>query len=482
MSSHPSYHTWVKQAKDIVLPDNIKYGENSLFYDLQCSPGKYFALMMRMTKTIEGMRKKIQNVCPLRTNIIPKYITIDTTTLVHLLITSEMGAKSKLLTKGELIHKKKEIWDMLFTTNKKAFKAHDYVFNHMIDMDGVACSILLIRRDMEGKIIIRKKCKVEREPYIDGLTLSEKEFISARKVIGIDPNMGDLLFCVNKEDDKTTFKYIENQRRQETKAKKYHLIILNEKIHTLVDDKTVFQWESDLSVYNRKTIDHNRFSAFIKAKLLVNSKVMDFYQAQIFRKLKLNTYINTNKSEQWMMKKFEKSFGKPDKLVIGSGDCQQKKHRRHKEPTKGKRFRTLLRKEGYKVYLTDEFKTSCQCSHCQKETEKCDKFRVRFDPSTKKPLEQRQTRLVHGLLIYKECGTLQNRDHNAAINITRLTRNAIDGKNRVKYLTRHPSKMDSAATSTVQNQNLHEDAKPHVEKRRRTRRIKSSTVEKMKNE
>jgi len=128
---------------------------------------------------------------------------------------------------------------MFFTISKKMFKACDYIFNHMIDTNGMACSILLIRTDMEGKRMIRKKCKVEREPYINDLMLSEKESLSARKVIGIDPNMGDLLFCVNEEDNKTTFRYTQNQRRQETKAKKYHQIILNERNHTLVDDKTV---------------------------------------------------------------------------------------------------------------------------------------------------------------------------------------------------------------------------------------------------
>ena len=107
---------------------------------------------------------------------------------------------------------------------------------------------------------------------------------------------------------------------------------------------------------------------------------------------------------------------------------------------------------------------------------KCDKFRVGPDPNTKKPLEQRQTRLVHGLFVCKECGTLWNRDHNAAINIARLTRDTIDDKDRVKYLTRQPLKTDSAVTLTAQNQNLHEDAKPHVGKKRQFRCFKSSTV------
>jgi len=220
MSSYPSYHAWVKQAKGIILPDKIKYEKVFLLYELQCSLSEYFAPMMRMTESIEGVGKKIRNVCPLRMNIIPKHITIDTTTLIHLLFTNEMGAKSKLLAKGKLVRKKKEIWDMFLTTNKKAFKARDYVFNHMIDTDGVAFSILLIKRDMEGKRMNRKKYKVGREPYIDGLTSSEKESLLAYKVVGIDPNMGNLLFCVNEKDNKTSFRYTQNQRRQETKVKK----------------------------------------------------------------------------------------------------------------------------------------------------------------------------------------------------------------------------------------------------------------------
>jgi len=109
MSNHPSYHAWVKEAKSIVLPDKIKYGEKSLFYDLQRSPSEYFAPIMPMTKMIEGMRKKIQNVCFLCTNITLKPIIIDTTTLAHLLFKSEIGAKSKILTNGELMLKNKEI-------------------------------------------------------------------------------------------------------------------------------------------------------------------------------------------------------------------------------------------------------------------------------------------------------------------------------------------------------------------------------------
>ena len=37
---------------------------------------------------------------------------------------------------------------------------------------------------------------------------------------------------------------------------------------------------------------------------------------------------------------------------------------KYKEPIKGKGMRTLFRKNGYKTYLVDEFRTSCKCSKC----------------------------------------------------------------------------------------------------------------------
>ena len=51
---------------------------------------------------------------------------------------------------------------------------------------------------------------------------------------------------------------------------------------------------------------------------------------------------------------------------------EQKKHMKYKEPTKGKGLRNIFRKNGYKLYLVDEFRTSCRCSKC--EEGECNKF------------------------------------------------------------------------------------------------------------
>lgn len=196
--------------------------------------------------------------------------------------------------------------------------------------------------------------------------------------------MCDLLYCCN-EDASKQFRYTQNQRQKEMKSKTYQQILLNEKNHCEpVDGRTISEWESDISNHNSKTVSPTKFSNYIRTKLLVNSKISSFYEERIYRKLKLSTFLNIRKLEQWMLTRFKGIFGSPEELVIGIGDWEQKKHRKFKEPTKGQGFRTLLRKGGYKVLLVDEFRSSCQCSHCQSEAAKCEKFRVRLDPNTKK--------------------------------------------------------------------------------------------------
>lgn len=447
--SREMYHNWIRQHKAVVLPNKVKYQKDLLYYDLQCKPQDYWPGMLRMTGVIEEAGKKIRNFCPLRTSVIPRHVTLDTTTLVHLLFTKENGNKSKMLTKGELVKNKDKIWETFFRTNMKIFENRDYKFNHMIDTDGVSCCVLLIRKDLAGKRAPKKKVAVVREEYIDDISDHKAEGFKHNMVVGIDPNMSDLLYCAN-EDASKRFRYTQNQRRQELKIKKYRHIMQNEKSHLFVDSRSIRDWESDLSKHDRKTVDECRFKAFIKAKLLVNSKVTVFYEERLFRKMRLNAFYNTRKSEQRLVQRFKEIFGTPEEVVVGIGDWEQRKHRKFKEPLKGKGFRMLLRRAGYPVYLVDEFRTSCQCSHCQTEEAKCEKFRLRVNPNVKKATGDRHFRLVHGLLACQKCNRLWNRDVNSAINIARLTRQGVDGRERPNYLSRkNLPEADSAVTSTA---------------------------------
>ncbi len=172
---------------------------------------------------------------------------------------------------------------------------------------------------------------------------------------------------------------------------------------------------------------------YLKKKNEVNYRLFSFYEKHIFRKLKLNTYLNIQRSEQRLINRFIKIFGKPESTIVCFGDFEQKKHRKYKEPTKGKGFRDLFRKSGFKTYLVDEFRTSCKCSEC--EGGECIKFRRRKNPRPGK----KNSILVHGALMCKTCSVLWNRDENGSRNIYKIARSYIMKRGRPKYLDRSNS-------------------------------------------
>jgi hypothetical protein len=72
---------------------------------------------------------------------------------------------------------------------------------------------------------------------------------------------------------------------------------------------------------------------------------------------------------------------------------------KYKEPVKRKGIRRIFKDNGYKLYLVDEFRTSCMCSICKNEIGKCEKFITRKNP---KPYKSGNI-LVHGALRCKKC-------------------------------------------------------------------------------
>jgi hypothetical protein len=115
---------------------------------------------------------------------------------------------------------------------------------------------------------------------------------ASKTIVGIDPNMGNLLYC-STEDGQCTFRYTQNQREHETKSKRFGYIRWKEKRSHIEDGKNIEEWESTLSNYDHKTVNFVKFKAYVEQKLVVNSKIGAFYEKRIFRKLRLSTFYNT---------------------------------------------------------------------------------------------------------------------------------------------------------------------------------------------
>jgi hypothetical protein len=456
-TSLPYYHKWITEQKKHIIPDKEKFQKQSIYYDLKCKPMDYFPCMIAMMKQVENDDETISNVFPLRSSIAPGYIRLDTITLVYLLLRKEQGKKSDFSNQGNTKKHEDKIWKFFFRTEKKAFHKTDFSFHHMISTDGVGVSILFLRDDLVGKRLPSAKKGVSKELYID--ELNDYSALRDKTIVGVDPGKEDLIYCVDDASkDANVFRYSQDQRRKETKMKKYNNIILGMKTQK-IQGKSVIEYETDLSHFNRKTLQIDNFKTYINEKNKVNNMLFGFYAKQLFRKLKFGRHINIKRNEQKMLRDFRKMYGNPEEVVICIGDWEQRKQMKYKEPTLGKGMRCLLRKNKYKVYLVDEFRTSCKCSKCDGGV--CEKFMVRENPrpkpkkNTDNPKKERkydEIRLVHGLLRCKSgCGSW-NRDRNGSSNIYKIAYQAIYGLERPGYLCRTSNQ--SASTSAY-NQNIH---------------------------
>ena len=132
-----------------------------------------------------------------------------------------------------------------------------------------------------------------------------------------------------------------------------------------------------------------------------------------------------------MINNFRNAFGSPSEVVVCIGDWSLKNQRRHHAPCKGIGFRKVFRKNHFKVYLVDEYKTSSKCNNCKSANSNegiCLPFREVENP-VRSLRETIPKTLCLGLLKCQTCGRLWNRDVNAASNIWRIAKNAVLANN-----------------------------------------------------
>ena len=154
-------------------------------------------------------------------------------------MTKKQGNKSDYLTEGNLKRNENKIWEFFFRTERKCLHKKRYEFRHMIETDGVSCTLLLLRKDLIGRKPPTMKKGVNDEEYIDELRHYSR--LKNKKIVSIDPGKRDLIYCVDADNkEANTFRYSQDQRRKETKKKKHSKIQLElkqEKINGKNDNR-----------------------------------------------------------------------------------------------------------------------------------------------------------------------------------------------------------------------------------------------------
>ncbi|KAI9311409.1 hypothetical protein BX666DRAFT_1063248 [Dichotomocladium elegans] len=78
-------------------------------------------------------------------------------------------------------------------------------------------------------------------------------------------------------------------------------------------------------------------------------------------KLRLSAYINQKQADARLVRTLRRRFGKDTVLVMGNWSAPIT---RFHEPIRGKGWRDIFKRHGFKVYLIDEYRTSVTCPEC----------------------------------------------------------------------------------------------------------------------
>ena len=136
LMSDSKYHEWIKKHRPHMFPAKII---NSHEFDISADPQKYLKHMIYMCIEIEKTGGKSFQFFTIRSNMVPKYIPIDTATLIDLFVPKD---KNKYF--GNIDACKKDLWKRIMNTSDSVFEQKHYVFDHRILTDGFAVSIQLI--------------------------------------------------------------------------------------------------------------------------------------------------------------------------------------------------------------------------------------------------------------------------------------------------------------------------------------------------
>lgn len=427
-NSTDKYKEWKDIHKSSLIPKTIT---KNVLYDIECNPQNYIFPMIYMNLKLEEMEKKRFQFSPLRTSLIPKYMTIDTKTLVTMLVnTEELGISQTELVK-KINENKEKVWNSLFDMKKinKLMNSNRYIFNHMISTDGVGCSITFLRKDLKGKTIPHNETSKTKDSYryINELSIEELNELKDYNKVAIDPGKNCLMYMIDEKGN--TMRYTKMQRRIETYAKKKRIILMES-----MKENKIKEIEEPLAQTCSLTCKYNGFIEYLKVRNTINTKLEIYYEQELFRKFRWRSHTYTQKNESIIINKMKRLFGK--KTLIGFGSFQQTQQMKHCMPTPNKGLKDLLSKH-FKLYIVDEFKTSKMCSYCL-EGETC-YAKQRENP---RPFKEGLVN-VHGLLTCKKCSEsshshLINRDLNGSRNILTLMKEWIYNKNRPTVFCRKP--------------------------------------------
>jgi len=408
------FSKWKETHLHNILPTEIK---KSIHYDVKVKPFVYLKGMLYMNSVLEKQENKLFQPLPLRNNIIPKHIIIDTASLINLFC-PEKDKDGNKVKKGELLSNVKdnqnEVWCNFLDLKNKIFKNKHYQFHNQIQTDGISCCLLFIRKDLKDKKWGSKVPVLQEQDFynIEDLSKEQLDTLRERNIVGCDPGKRSLVYMMDKHGNK--LQYTAPQRKRESKTKTNQQILLVERKRNRIIEK-----ETQLSFQNSKSVDYDKFKMYLMEKDKLNKETIEFYKRDTWRKMKFRQYSYGKKSIDIFLNKIKETFG--ENILIGYGNWSRSTQMKHFMPTMNKGLRKLIHKK-YDTITINECNTSKKCCDCNNDLEY---------------YKDKEGKKVFRLLICSNCVSCENkkivfrtRDANSSINIMKLTQIWIETQER----------------------------------------------------
>ena len=461
---------------------------------------------------MEEKEMKMFQFFPLRTDTIPKFIPIDTKTLVELFIEEDNNKYNE-----DIEGYKEELWTTYFNLNHPIFTQSNYSFDYRISTDCFSVSIQLLHNSFiepqrlkklnmkNKKKEMKNNCKnmtqQQKEEYKINLKniekenelkyklkfkettdkmkqyfkkLSKEEQIKVKQTIDKKklekyiefPYLEDLSdaklnqlknsnWCVV-DPGKRCLLYMKNSNgmrlryTNKTHLKRTKRLKYQRLLQNYKRKQNISKIENELSNYNSKSFNYKKFKKFIKKKNELNKILLEKYQNEIFRKYKWYGYINRKKAETDLIRDIKNTFGKDVNIFFGDWSISRSMRNFISTPNLG-----LKRKlaEYYPIYYLDEFRTSCINHKTETLTE-----------NIYLPDKNGKSRKIHSILTYqtesKRLGCI-NRDENSVNNMIKLVDYYFEFKDRPEVFKRRTQqKISTPKKSSNRKSKVSNDVKP----------------------
>jgi hypothetical protein len=411
------FDDWKHTHLPNILPENIK---KSVHYDVKVSPFDYLKGMLYMNAVLEQEDHKLFQPLPLRNNIIPKHIILDTACIVNLF---SLEGKTKTELFKAIKENQYDVWNNLLNLKHKTFKSKFYQFHYQLQTDGISCSLLFIRKDLKDKKWGSRAPTLQEQEFnnIEDLSIEQLDTLTNRNIVGCDPGKHSLVYMMDSNGKK--LQYTASQRKIESYGKRNERILLQEKKRNNITEK-----ETHLSSKNSKSVDYEKFKVFLVEKDKLNKETTEFYKRDVWRKMKFRQYSYGKKSIDTFLNKIKETFG--DNVLIGYGNWSRSTQMKHIMPTMNKGLRKLIHKK-YDTITINEYYTSQKCCECYNDLKHC---------------KDKKGKEIYRLFQCSNCVSSKNknivfrtRDKNSAISIMKLTKEWIETQTRPSEFQRQAS-------------------------------------------